>query len=291
MDLFPFGLVVLSSFTHAYWNFLIKRSSGDKHVFTALTKGAELTIFLPVFLFFVFTKGLPENFWFFSSIAAFLTFSYYLLLAHGYEKGDLSVIYPISRSSGLFLPAIAFFAIGETIDLFGVVAIGLILLGTYLLHLPSFSFAGMRQFFQRAFKFGSLYALAAALFSAGYTVWDKRAIQEIPLFEYYYAYTSLIAIAYLGLVFIQHPTKKIQISFQQNTSAIVQVAVFNFGTYILVLIALEISKASYVGALRQLSVVTGVLLGVWILKEEVSLPKIMGVMCIVLGGVAIKFAG
>lgn len=260
-------------------------------MFTALTKGAELTIFLPAFLFFVITKGLPEDFWFFSSIAAALTFSYYLLLARGYEKGDLSVIYPISRSSGLFLPVIAFFAIGEVIDLYGVIAIGLILLGTYLLHLPSFSFAGVKQFSQRAFKFGSLYALAAALFSAGYTVWDKIAIQEIPLFEYYYAYTSLIALAYLGFVFFQHPTEVIKTSFKQNTSAIVQVAVFNFGTYILVLVALEISKASYVGALRQLSIVTGVVLGIWILKEEISFPKMMGVMCIVLGGVAIKFAG
>lgn len=291
MDLFPFSLVVLSTFTHAYWNFLIKRSSGDKHVFTALTKGAELIIFLPVFLFFVITKGLPESFWFFTSIAALLTFSYYLLLARGYEKGDLSVIYPISRSSGLFLPVIAFFAIGEIIDLFGVVAIGLILLGTYFLHLPSFSFVGVRQFSQRAFQFGSLYALAAALFSAGYTVWDKRAIQEIPLFEYFYGYSALIAVMYLVLVFFQHPTKEIQKSVHQNTSAIMQVAVFNYGTYLLVLIALEISKASYVGALRQLSIVTGVLLGVWILKEEISLPKIVGVMCIVLGGVAIKFAG
>ena len=291
MDLFPFTLVVLSTFTHAYWNFLIKRSSGNKDVFTALTKGAELTIFLPVFLYFVITRGLPEDFWFYSSIAAVLTGSYYLLLAHGYEKGDLSVIYPISRSSGLFLPAIAFFAIGEVIDLSGVAAIGLILLGTYLLHLPSFSFAGVRQFSQRVFQFGSLYALAAAMFSAGYTVWDKISIQQIPLFEYFYAYSALIAIAYLSLVFVQHPTEEIKNSIQHNTSAIVQVAVFNVGTYLLVLVALEISKASYVGALRQLSIVTGVLLGVWLLKEEISLPKVLGIMCIVLGGVAIKFAG
>ncbi len=45
MDKLSLALVAFSVFTHAWWNFLTKRA-GDKHVFTMLTKWAEVIIFL-----------------------------------------------------------------------------------------------------------------------------------------------------------------------------------------------------------------------------------------------------
>ena len=56
------------------------------------------------------------------------------------------------------------------------------------------------------------------------------------------------------------------------------------------LIALGMSKASYVGALRQLSLVVGVLLGWKILGERMTLPRIVSVGLLIVGSMLIAFA-
>jgi hypothetical protein len=45
-------LVVLSAATHAYWNFLLKRSGGSQ-LFVGLSKVAEVVMFAPAFLVLV----------------------------------------------------------------------------------------------------------------------------------------------------------------------------------------------------------------------------------------------
>ena len=42
-------LVVLSAATHAYWNFLLKRSGGTQ-LFVGLSKVGEVVMFAPIFL-------------------------------------------------------------------------------------------------------------------------------------------------------------------------------------------------------------------------------------------------
>jgi drug/metabolite transporter (DMT)-like permease len=53
----------------------------------------------------------------------------------------------------------------------------------------------------------------------------------------------------------------------------------------LVLVALSFSKAIYVGALRQISLVVGVFLGWRIIHETVSKMRILGVIEIIAGSV------
>ena len=45
-------LVVLSAATHAYWNFLLKRSGGTQ-LFVGLSKVGEVVMFAPLFLVLV----------------------------------------------------------------------------------------------------------------------------------------------------------------------------------------------------------------------------------------------
>ncbi len=79
--------------------------------------------------------------------------------------------------------------------------------------------------------------------------------------------------------------------WQNNKLSIVQVAFFNTFTYVLILIALGISKATYVGTLRQLSLVIGVFPGWKYLNESISLSRITGVILLVIGGGLTLFAG
>ncbi len=290
MELLPFSLVLISIFTHAYWNYLIK-SSENKHVFTCLSKVAEVVIFAIPASYFAITLEFHSEYWLFIVVAAIVTFMNYFFLASAYKYGELSLIYPVSRSSIIFLPFIAFFSIGETIDSVGYLAIILILIGTFLMHMESIDRPGIKTIFKNMNTKGTLYALLAALMVAGYTLWDKIAITRLEPFLYFYLYTCMVGIIYSVIISVRFKREEIRKEWQLNRNRIVQVGFFNSLTYILVLTALTMSKVSYVGGLRQLSIVVGAFLGVKFLGEKFGEPKLVGILISILGGCLIYLAG
>jgi hypothetical protein len=70
MEIFPFVLVIISSFTHAFWNFLTKRAI-EKDIFVGLSKITEVTIFLIPFLVLV-TRSPVEivKYWYFNDCSS-----------------------------------------------------------------------------------------------------------------------------------------------------------------------------------------------------------------------------
>ena len=195
MATLPFILVFISIFTHAYWNYLIK-SSDNKHIFTAYSKLAELIIFALPALYFLVTSEFKLSFLGLAAIAATITFLNYFFLAIAYKHGELSLVYPVSRSSILFLPLLAYIFIDERIDTVGSLAIALILVGTLVMHLNSLDKNGLRSFFVNIRNKGSIFALLAALAVAGYTLWDKISIEKMQPFLYFYLYTCIVALLY-----------------------------------------------------------------------------------------------
>ena len=64
---------------------------------------------------------------------------------------------------------------------------------------------------------------------------------------------------------------------------IIAVAALNSASYLLALIALQEGKASYVIALRQLSIAGGALLGAWRLHEAIPPRRQAGIALVVAG--------
>lgn len=58
MDLTPYALVVVSAFTHAYWNFLLKKTEGTQ-VFIGLSKISEVFLFAVPFGIAILLAGCP----------------------------------------------------------------------------------------------------------------------------------------------------------------------------------------------------------------------------------------
>lgn len=289
MDKLSFTLVLISIFTHAYWNYLIK-SSENKHIFTALSKVVEVVIFGIPAVYFLTVTDFQILFLLLILVASTITFLNYFFLANAYRYGDLSLVYPVSRASIIFLPVFAYFFIGESVDVTGIAAIILILLGTIVIHLDSFDKKGIRNIMYNIRNKGSIYALLAAMAVAGYTLWDKISVTKMEPFLYFYLYTFVIACAYNIFIFSKFSKNDIRNEWNKNKSRIVQVGFFNSFTYILILIALTMSKATYIGGLRQLSIVAGVFLGYKFLGETLSKPKIIGILISVIGGSLIYLA-
>lgn len=112
-----FALVLTAAFLHAAWNFLLKRiNAGPELVwlFSTLT----LIIYLPVAAA-VWVIEKPQ----FDLVSggfvlgsAVLHLGYLLVLQQGYQRGDLSLVYPTARATGPFLSTIfAVIILGEAL--------------------------------------------------------------------------------------------------------------------------------------------------------------------------------
>ena len=75
----------------------------------------------------------------------------------------------------------------------------------------------------------------------------------------------------------------LQTTWQSYWKAITQVGALNSGSYLLTLIALQTGQASYVIAIRQLSIAVGSLLGWRLLGEPLTRPKWTGIALVVIG--------
>jgi drug/metabolite transporter (DMT)-like permease len=275
---------------HAYWNFLIKRSGGTT-VFVGLSKIAEVVVYAPVFAIALAVRAgdvqAPAS----AAavlviVGAALTLANYVALAQGYSRGDLSVVYPLSRGAGLLLlPAFGYLVFGEHLSVTGWIAVAMILTALVVMSRPSR--VATQASVSRA---AVMYALLAGLAAAGYTVWDKRAIQSIPAFYYFYAYSVLVAIAYALFLRATFSREQLMAEWRVHRRPIVVVGILTPSAYLLVLIALRNGTSTYVIALRQLSIAIGVGLGVWRLGESLPGRKAIGVVLLVLGCALVAFA-
>lgn len=284
-------LVVLSAATHAYWNFLLKRSGGTQ-LFVGLSKVGEVVMFAPIFLALVAPKiaGL-DGLLTLSVVGAVFVLVNYVCLAWAYSHGDLSFVYPLARGSILlFLPFLAFLTVGERVSVVGAGALALIVCGIVTLQLPALEWRALASLGPRLKSPATTFALLAAFAAACYTLWDKHAVQRVPAFAYIYLYTAITATAYGAFIWRRYPRVEIAKQWRDHRWAILQVGFFNITSYLLVLIALRTGTSSYVIALRQLSIAVGVLLGWWLLRETISIPKRVGVALIVVGCLVVGVA-
>ncbi len=276
----PFLLVILSAIAHGYWNFLFKQAR-HKNAFLGLSKAAEPVLYALPFAFAVRADGLePEMLWY-VAVGTLLSVANYVCLAESYKRLDLTVAYPISRSSTIFIPFLALLFFDERIDAVGWISVLLITLGVVVIQFRSFR---LEQFTAqvRGGGWGAGFALLAAFAVALYTLWGKEAVRHVPPFTYMYCYT-LASNLYFFPALKRLDPGVVAMEWRLNKWRILAVSVFNTLSFVLLLFALTLGKVSYVGALRQLSLVFGAGLGWLVLREEFTLPRAMGTALIVIG--------
>jgi drug/metabolite transporter (DMT)-like permease len=289
MQLATYGIVVASTVTHAYWNFLIKRSGGGQ-LFVGLSKVLEAVVFAPFFVAAVLVgNGMGwASAWALVIVGAALTLTNYLALGRAYERGDMSIVYPVARGGTLlFLPALGFLAFGERLSALGWVALASILAGIIVLQLPALERRAAAALAPSLASASVAYALIAALAAAGYAVWDKRAVQTLPPFLYFYAYSALVAAAYGAFLVRRYPSAALRAEWRAHRWPILQVAVLNTVTYVMVLFALRTASSTYVVAVRQMSIAVGAVLAWRLLGETFSAPRRLGVALVVAGCVLV----
>ncbi|RPI20701.1 MAG: EamA family transporter, partial [Actinobacteria bacterium] len=133
MDAVALVLVLASAALHASWNLVIK-TSGDRLV----AAWAQVTFGALVFLPFLVVAGVPTAVWPWIVLSGLVHLGYGLSLVAGYDRGDLSLVYPVARGIAPILVTIAAALIlDDAPGVWGFVAIVTVVTGVLLTSLGS----------------------------------------------------------------------------------------------------------------------------------------------------------
>ncbi len=278
MPLFAFLLVILAATLHALWNFAAKKVSGNLSV---IWIGLVLaTIVIIPFLFFLSPEQIfVTKAWPFILATGIIHAVYFFAVAKAYEHGDISIVYPIARGSGIAGTAIiACLLLQEEISSVGIVGILLISLGTLLLGLTN-----IQQ------KRGIFFSLLVAIMIIGYSIVDKLGVGIIHPLGYIFGLV-LLTTFFLAPYMLIHKQQELLSAMKNMKKYSLIIGLGSGGTYLIILFVFQIAQVSYVVAARELAVAFGALLGFIFLNEKFSAQKLLGITGIVIGMILIKMA-
>ncbi|MDI3340080.1 MAG: EamA family transporter [Sphaerobacter sp.] len=289
-------LVVSSAGLHATWNLLAKRSR-DALAFLFLVNVATLAIYALPFVLFVGVHPILAGGWPFVAATSALHVWYYRCLAAAYTHGALSLAYPVSRGTGVALvPLLALPLLGERITRAGGLGMALVLAGIVTVHrAPLRSLVGQPRGIVAGGRgaegaLGTLFALLTGAAICGYSLVDKAGVARVHPVAYGYL---LIAGSTLGLApcVLGRRRGALRLTWAEHRGAVMAGGVLVLGTYLIVLGAMRLAPLSYIVPLREVSVVIGAALGVWLLGEGTGRERIAGAALILAGALAIATLG
>jgi len=250
-------------------------------------------LYLPFFIGFgalpSFILRAPPKLWWMVISSGFLQTFYFLCLIEAYRGGDFSLVYPISRSAPLFTQFWAIAFIGEVLSIKGVSGIGLVMVGIFVISLKSFPFKRMVPPSDHFTCRPNLLALTAAIAVSIYSVIDKVGVQTIhPIFYIWFINIWMSVFISFYLVFRKEVSfLKVWLEWKRE---ILIIAILQNVSYLLILIAMQMSKVSYVVAFRQVSALFGAGMGIFILRETQWKTRLSGALILTLGLVLIGLA-
>jgi uncharacterized membrane protein len=276
------GIVLIAAFLHASWNYLTKNSR-NKIAFIWWAILFSTILFLPMFIYYWPAVTISSVGWACIVATGILHAFYFWFMGAAYERGDLSLVYPLSRGSGpLFVPILAVAFLNEQLSIMGILGIALVVVGIYVIHLKDFFVQSFLEPFRAMGGRASLWALCTGGTIAGYSLVDKVGVSMLnpPVYIYLMFVISLLLLSPYVFVKVRSDLKQ---EWKINKIQILIVGFLDLFTYLMILFALQISKVSYVAAAREVSIVFSAFIGIVLLQEKNAPQKLAGSVLITLG--------
>ena len=272
MPLAALVLILVSAFLQAALNLLIKGSE-RKVAFVAGASLISLIFYLPVFIWgsnLLGEQDFPSSLWSWIGVLACggTGMVYYLFIAKAYDNEDLSVVFPVTRSFGpIFILIFALILLSEKVSYLGLLGILITIFGSYVIHLPSFNPSSLYLPF-RAFRSEPfLFSMGAGACTAIYSLINKKNLEVMKPFILYYLIVAIMTLFLVVSLLARKKGYQIREEFKRNLRNLFLMGLFGFIGAALFLWALQMSKVSYLGAARNVSIVFGVILGSFFLRE------------------------
>ena len=272
------GLVIGAAVLHAGWNALAKRAA-DPLAFLWCAGGVGTLLYLPGVVYVLTVSGFRRAAWPFVIATIVLHSAYFFTLGRAYRSGDLSVVYPIARGLGVVLvPVLAFAIFDERLSPAGVLGVALVVLGIFALH-----WRRRQRTATSLLAPGTGWAITTGIIIAGYSLVDKAGVARLSPLAY-------IGLMELGAYIVLGPVvlarrDALRREWRTNRLAVLAAGILSPGAYLLVLFAFQLSKAAYVVAGREMSIVLSALIGsLWM--SEGRLGQRLAGAAVVAAGVA-----
>jgi drug/metabolite transporter (DMT)-like permease len=289
MSNLAFTLIVISAVMHAIWNLLVKRSC-HKTVFIWWMFVASFGLFTATIPF------LPEVFhWpgtetlLMVGIGAVCYVLYHLLNGRAYQDGDLSIVYPLTQTSMIYVPIWGVMLLGERLSVTGVSGILLVILGTFSVQMQRISFLELARPF-RDLKSASVRASLSAgfIYSIG-SIAEKTGVRLYPpLYFTYFLVFSMLLLMTINLCRSKY-RPLIGAEFRANWQAILISGPVVMASFLTFRYGLNLSPVGYAVPVRQVSIMVGVLIGILFLREAFGKIRLWSALLILAGAVLIRF--
>lgn len=295
MTLTAIILILISAFTHVGWNLLCKREHPSSAFFLLVNTLGTLCLIPALILFGSAISTFPTSVWLLLIATGIFQTIYILGLANAYQRGDLSILYPIARYSPVIVVIIVtlFFDRADQVSAQCIWGIALVAVGMFILPMKHLSDFHIDNYLNASV----LFALMAAFASAGYSIIDDEALRflrdtpALPIAGWqatilYAFFEGLITSLWLGIwVLFQKRGRILMWEILKTRASRALLAGAGMAVaYTLVLISLAfVSNVSYVVTFRQISIPLGTVFGILLLKEPGYTPKYLGVAIIFTG--------
>ena len=286
MEIAVAGLVLVSAVLHPLWNALIKGDDRPERAFLAV---------MAMFLVFSGAHGVATGADLLSGIEAWpyilissaglATYSYNLILT--YKRGDLSIYYPIIRSSPLFVVVVGVLFLDATYSLLLLAGIGLVMVGALMLQ------------YRRGTRLlddpGTFARAVVAMAGTGvYSISDARGVGlvEPPVLMFW---VQVLTAPTLAILFLRFGDLRIGAllfaGWRLSPFRYLLAGAICYSSYILILIAYQWGgDVAAVTSVRQVSIPLSVLLGGFFFHEKGIPGRILASLVLTAGIVVIVFA-
>ena len=310
MPPFAVGVVLFSTILHAGWNLIAKQRSDSWTTILQILAAISVPGLLIAVSTELLTTGLLRHVWPFLLGAGCAQAVYFLGLTLGYRAGDLGTVYPVTRA----LPVLVLggFDLARSLSPSPTGWLGLALVAAGCIVISGAAGAdrgaAVRGRLARRLHPTIGWAAVAAAGTVGYTAFDKLAAEVLSrqsggglldafrygLWEFVIStvlYAALLAAAMRVSARRQAaaPAAARRLSWRTLAGDWRTAAggVGMCGAYTLVLWAYQLSeRASYVAALRQFSIVLGVVAGAVLMRERAPVVRI-GAAVVISAGIAL----
>ena len=274
------ALVIAAAFIHAAWNALAKRA-GDPFLFLWAAFSCATALTLPVAIWQLAAAAhFDRRALVFLGATSTIHVVYFYALGAAYRRSDFSQVYPVARGLGVALvPTPGWFLLGERLSLIGALGIASVAGGIGLLALPAA---------RRRAGGGLGWALLTGLTIAAYSLNDKvgvRTMHPLP----YVCFLGVGSMSMLLPVVLRRRAALVE-EWRQRRGTILGAATMSSSAYLLVLLAFRLSKAAYVVAGRELSIVLSTIIGGLWLGEGWPRLRLVGSALILAGVICVGLA-
>ena len=288
MDITIAGIVLVSAALHPFRDLMVKKNMFPESAYFAC-------ISLWVVFAAVHSVILGFDLWSAAAVWPLVLFSclgvflYYMGTMETIKRGDVSVYYPILRSSPLPVVVVGFLALGHHYSLTMLGGIALVLIGAFFLQYKR----GTRLFSQPLVMSTALVALAG---TGVYSLADAEAMRTVePMVFLFWVNVLVVLCSAIYIMVMKSPGRShlthLFGGWRQTPVMYLMAGLSSYASYYLILTAFQMGgNVAAVTSVRQVSVPLAVILGGLYLKEADTRNRLLWAVVLAAGVVVIVLA-